>query len=172
MTNAIFQGRLIILVSIDAVVYSSRLSRIGEPLDISGVYVFKKDNCSKDGCFFGMHPDFSFSYLPDNEEVIITKTELGFAMRHVGWKNKMMSMEFFRNNPNVGWSTEDIMFNWISWGVQLGIGRESRRLRMFFDQAGSLIIESKYRETGLAFFVLPFTESYTHKMKLIRKDVS
>lgn len=148
------------------------LDEASEPPDISGVYLFKKENCSKNGCFFGAHPDFSIGYLPDNERVHIVKTSDGFTIKHIGWENKMMSMELFRKKSGLEWNSNEIVYNWANWVAQLGIGRESRSLHFFLDDSGSLIVESTYRETGLALFFIPFTESFTHSMKLVRVNAS
>lgn len=146
--------------------------RTGEPPDISGEYLFKQENCSPNGCFFGSHPDFSISYLPDGERVHISKTPHGFEITHIGWKNKLMKMELSRNNKSIGWNDNQIVYKWARWGAQLGVGRQSRILQFFLDDNGSLIVESTFRETGLGFFIMPFTESYTHRMKLVRLDAS
>ncbi len=165
---------LIIIVAIGVTDVLSRFpSRAGEPPDISGVFIFKKENCSQSGCFYGAHPDFSISYLPDGERVHVTKTADGFILKHIGWKNKIMKMELLRNNRSIGWNHKQIVYKWANWGITpLGDGRESRMLRLFVDRERSLIVESTYRETGLGFFFIPFTESFTHRMKLIRVDAS
>lgn len=164
---------LIVTATMIAADFITRVSlETGEPPDISGVYLFKKENCSKDGCFYGALPEFSIGYLPDNEQVHISKTVDGFTIKHVGWGNKMMSMELLRKDWGMGWNNKEIVYKWTNWGAQLGIGRESRVLRLFFDDSRSLIVESTYRETGLAFFLVPFTESYTHIMKLVRVNAS
>jgi hypothetical protein len=149
--------------------------RTGEPPDISGVYLFKTKNCSQDGCFFGAHPDFSISYLPDGEEVQVSKTADGFLITHIGWtgrKNTKMKMELNQNNPDVGWNRKEIVYKWSRLSTGLGLSRQSRGIHFFLDDTGSLIIQSTYRETGLGFFVIPFTESYRHKMKLVRIGAS
>ena len=165
----------IIVMTLVAEEFNRRSARSGQPPNISGTYLFKKENCSPSGCFFGADSKFTIGYLqylPDYERVNIVQASSGITIKHAGWENRPMEMVLLQNDQSLGWDQNEFIYKWISWGAGLGIGRSSRELRLFLEDSRSLIIQTESNEIGLAFYFLPFTESMTYRMKLIRVDGS
>lgn len=166
----------IVVVTLVAEEFNRHSPRLGEQPNISGTYLFKKENCSQSGCFFGADSKFTIGYLqylPDYERVNVVQTPSGITIKHAGWQNRPMEMVLLHNDQSLGWDQNEFVYKWTTWdaGV-LGMGRSSRVLRLFLDDNRSLIIKTESNKTGLAFYFLPFTESSTYQVKLIRVGAS
>ena len=161
----------IVVVTLVAEEFNRHSPRLGEQPNISGTYLFKKENCSQNGCFYGADSKFTIGYLQylsGPERVNVVQTPSGITIKHAGWKNRPMEMVLLQNDQSLGWDQNEFVYKWTAWGAGLGIGRSSRTLHLFLDDNKSLIIKTEFNETGLAFYFLPFTESMIYQVKLIR----
>lgn len=148
-------------------------SRAGEPPKISGTYLFKKENCTRAGCFSGANPKFTLGYLQYLEgaqQVHVSQTISGISINHSGWEGKPMHMELLDQDSNLGWNRKEINYKLTEWGVQFGVERQSKMLHLYLDKSRSLIIETTTNKIGLALFFIPFSESMTYQVKLVRAD--
>ena len=168
----------IIVIGVAAVVaeeFSRRSPRTGEPPNISGTYLFKKENCPRNGCFSGASPKYTLGYLEHLEgeqRVHISQTSSGITINHAGWENKTMHMELLDKDSSLGWDQREFTYKWNEWAVQFGIERQSKVLHLFIDESRSLIIKTSTNKIGLALFLIPFAESMTYQVKLVRVDAS
>lgn len=168
----------IIVIGVVAVVaeeFIRQSPRTGEPPNISGAYIFKKENCSLNGCFPGANPKFTIGYLQSlagEEHVYISQNSSEITIKHPGWQSKPMEMKLLRNDLSLGWNQNEFTYKWTEWAAQFGIGRESKVLHLYLDNSRSLIIRTTNNRAGLALYFIPFTESETYQLKLVRADAS
>lgn len=158
----------------------SRLpSREGEPPNISGVYVFKKENCLKKSCFKS-NPNFTLDYILEGDMVTVKQDTGGITMTHVGrnskyvkWKGELAETRLLFDNSELSWDTKSIWHKRAEWGVfgiLIGISRYSQSVTFHLDEENSLIVRSETGEFGLVLFLLPFIESAHATMRLVRVD--
>jgi hypothetical protein len=163
------------VVTVVADEFKRQSPRTGEPPNISGTYIYKKDNCSLNGCFPGANPKFTLGYLQllaSEERVYISQNSSGITIKHLGWQSKPMEMKLLRNDLSLGWNQNKFTYKWTEWAAQFGIGRESKVLHLYLDNSRSLIIQTTSNRAGLALYFIPFTESETYQVKLVRVDAS
>jgi hypothetical protein len=176
--SMLFVISAIIVVGIMALVteeFGRRSPRTGEPPNISGAYLFKDKSCQQHSCFFGANAKFTLGYLPyaEGEPLVhVSQTSFGIRFDHAGWENKPMHMELLNSDPGLGWDQREFTYKQQEWAAQFGVGRQSNVLHLFLDDSGSLVIKTISNKTGLALFLIPFSESRTYQVKLVRVDAS
>jgi hypothetical protein len=176
VTGFIIAGIIVIgVIAVVAEEFNRQSSRTGDPPNISGVYIFKKENCSLNGCFPGANPKFTIGYLQflsGEERVYISQNTSGITINHAGWQSKPMEMKLLRNDPGLGWNNKEFTYKWTEWAAQFGVGRESKMLHLYLDDSKSLIIKTTNNRAGLALYFIPFTESEVYQVKLVRVEAS
>lgn len=170
--SAIIVVGIIVLVQEE---FSRSSPRTGEPPNISGTYLFKDKSCLQRSCFPGANPNFTLGYLPyaKGEPLVhVSQTSSGIRFDHAGWENKPMHMELLNGDLRLGWDQREFTFKQKEWAAQIGVERQLSVLHLFLDDSGSLIIATTSNKVGLAFFLIPFSESGTYQVKLVRADAS
>lgn len=155
--------------------FNRRSPRTGEPPNISGTYLFKDQSCTQRSCFSGANPEFTLGYLPyaEGEPLVhVSQTSSGIRFDHAGWENKPMHMELPNSDLSLGWDQREFTYEQKEWAVQFGVERQLNVLHLFLDDSRSLIIETTSSKAGLALFLIPFSESRTYQVKLVRVDAS
>jgi hypothetical protein len=170
--SAIIVVGVIVLVAEE---FSRRSPRTGEPPNISGTYLLKDQSCLQRSCFPGANPKFTLGYLPyaEGEPLVhVSRTSSGIRFDHAGWENKPMHMELLNSDLSLGWDQREFTYKQKEWAAQFGVERQLNVLHLFLDDSRSLIITTTSNKAGLALFLIPFSESRTYQVKLVRADAS
>ena len=100
----------------------------------------------------------------------ISQTNSGIEISHTGWKNLPMHMELLESDSRLGWNQKEFTYHLNEWAVQFGIEWQSKVLHLYLDESRSLIIKTTKTKIGLALFIIPFAETMSYQMKLVRAD--
>lgn len=81
-------------------------------------------------------------------------------------------MEALNSDPSLGWDQRELTYKETEWAAQFGVERQLNVVHLFLDDSRSLIIKTTSDKAGLALFLIPFSESRTYQVKLVRADAS